>query len=238
MEIIPARPAAFARPAAPLAVPVIRALEKMGIPEGRLYTHQAAAVNVLRGYDAGLDDSTNPIPSIGSVPHVHLQLLEQQSQLQAWSHAQPQTQNQAPTQHQDRGSQHKRVLPPPQALHGQLKQWSSQQPHPDGPYQGLRGGMGTEPLAGDMGASPQLQGLGSQSNFGHEARMECPPAPPACQLLPRRGRHVVVATSTSSGKSLCYLVPLLQVGDGREVSVRWPVGSWPRGTIGAEEIAE
>jgi DEAD/DEAH box helicase domain-containing protein len=29
------------------------------------------------------------------------------------------------------------------------------------------------------------------------------------------GQHVVVATSTASGKSLCYNIPVLQVGCGR-----------------------
>ncbi len=38
-----------------------------------------------------------------------------------------------------------------------------------------------------------------------------PPAPGPLRL---GGRHVVVATSTASGKSLCYLVPLLQASEG------------------------
>ena len=36
------------------------------------------------------------------------------------------------------------------------------------------------------------------------------PRPSRCFHPPLQGRHTVVATSTASGKSLCYLVPILQ----------------------------
>ncbi|EFJ42855.1 hypothetical protein VOLCADRAFT_97014 [Volvox carteri f. nagariensis] len=49
VEVIPGRPAATAPPAAPLSPPVLRGLQSLGIPGGRLYTHQADAVDALLG---------------------------------------------------------------------------------------------------------------------------------------------------------------------------------------------
>ena len=46
-----------------------------------------------------------------------------------------------------------------------------------------------------------------------QAPSRCPPTLRASHHAPRgcvQGRHTVVATSTASGKSLCYLVPIMQ----------------------------
>ena len=37
---------------------------------------------------------------------------------------------------------------------------------------------------------------------------QCPPFPPQPHLL--KGRHTVISTSTASGKSLCYNIPVLE----------------------------
>ncbi|GIL86775.1 hypothetical protein Vretifemale_15010 [Volvox reticuliferus] len=143
VEVLPARPAAFARPTAPLASPVLRALGSMGILEGRLYTHQADAVDALLGYGSPSDYAQQP--QNPHFPHHHAHYHEHH-------HG-----------HQDHERQEVELQ---KQNHG-------------------------VPLPGQAGVGPGPTGSFAASPMS-------------------RGRHVVVATSTASGKSLCYLVPLMQ----------------------------
>ncbi|GLI69803.1 hypothetical protein VaNZ11_014504 [Volvox africanus] len=146
VEVLPARPAAVARPTAPLASPVLRALKSLGINEGRLYTHQVDAVDALLGYDRLGFNCAQQVP-YPHHPHHH-------------------------PHHHGHQQQHR------QEVEQQQQQEQQQQ---DG-----------VPLPGQSGVGPG-------------------PAPGLLGPYPRsRGRHVVVATSTASGKSLCYMVPLMQ----------------------------
>jgi DEAD/DEAH box helicase domain-containing protein len=64
-------------------------------------------------------------------------------------------------------------------------------------------GVPADDLAPSVHAALRSRGICADQLFSHQVE--------AIDAL-RRGEHVVVCTSTASGKSLCYNVPILQVG--------------------------